>query len=167
VTAVGLDTSGSPTADLVALVGFSIAVAVWWVYFGRYQSAPGGGAIARYVWAQMHLLIFVGITAASVGVAFAAEAAAADLPVALADRLPLGAGVAAYLVAMGTIRAVTRRLDGVAVLRLAVAGVALVLSLAGFGLGPLPFVALTAALVIAEASIEMTRAGPVRATHVA
>lgn len=81
----------------------------------------------------------VGITASAVGVAFAVEAAAAGETLSLADRLPLGAGLAAYLVAMGTIRAVTRTLDLVAVMRLGVAGLVLIAAIAGLGLGPLAF----------------------------
>lgn len=107
------------------------------------------------------MLIFIGITAAAVGVAFAVEAEAMGDALSLADRLPLGAGVAAYLVGMGTIRAVTRRLDRVAILRLVVAVAVLVAALAGFGLSPLPFVAIVALLLVAEAGIEL-RLDPVR-----
>jgi low temperature requirement protein LtrA len=159
-TVAGLDTGGSVAAILVALLGFVVAASIWWVYFGRYRSMPGGGTSARFVRAQMHLLIFVGIAAAAVGVAFAVEAAAGGRALTLADRLPLGAGLAAYLIAMGTIRTVTRHLDGVAIMRLTVAGMVLAAALAGLGLGPLAFVALVTVLLIAEATIEMTRAPP-------
>jgi len=160
VTVSGLDTGGSVAAALVALLGFMIAATIWWVYFGRYRSLPEVDALARFVWAQAHLLIFPGITAAAVGVAFAVEAAAADHALTLADRLPLGAGLVAYLIAMGMIRAATRHLDWVAFMRVAVAGTILAVALAGLRLAPLPFVAVVAALLVAEAAIEMTRSAP-------
>jgi len=160
VTVAGLDIGGSVGAAFLALLGFVIAGTIWWVYFGRYRSLPGVGALARFVWAQIHLLIFIGVTAAAVGVAFAVEAAAGDHALTLADRLPLGAGLAGNLIAMGTIRAVTRRLDWVAIMRVAVAGAILAVALTGLDLGPLPFVVVVALLIVAEAATEMTRAVP-------
>lgn len=162
VTVTGLDTGGSVVAVLVALLGLVLAATIWWVYFGRFRSNPGGAAPARFVWAQMHLLIFVGITAAAVGIAFAVEAAAGNEALKLADRLPLGGGLAAYLVAMGTIRAVTRQLDRAAIMRLALAVVVLVVALAGLGWGPLAFVAVVTGLIVAEAAVEFTLDPPRR-----
>jgi len=160
VTVAGLDTGGNAEAAFVALLGFVIAATIWWVYFSRYRSMPGVGASARFVWAQMHLLIFLGITAAAVGVAFAVEAVVGDDALSLADRLPLGAGLASYLIAMGSIRAVTRQLDWVALMRIGLAGTMLAFALIGLGLAPLAFVAVIAALLVAEATIELTRAAP-------
>ncbi len=45
-------------------------------------------------------------------------------------------------------------------MRVAVAGTILAVALAGLRLGPLPFVAVIAALLVAEAAIEMTRSAP-------
>jgi len=73
-------------------------------------------------------------------------------------RLPLGAGLAAYLVAMAVIRRVTRAWDWVVLMRLAVAGA--ILALAGGGLAPLILVAIVSALLIGEAAIELRRAPP-------
>ena len=66
----------------------------------------------------------------------------------MADRLPLGAGLAAYLAAMAAIRAANRRPDRVVLIRLVTAGTALALALAGDGLAPLTFVALLTALFV-------------------
>lgn len=61
---------------------------------------------------------------------------------------------------MGAIRAATRRLDWVAIMRMAVAAATVALALAGLGLGPLLFVAVLALLLVAEAAVELTRAVP-------
>ncbi|PZS32934.1 MAG: hypothetical protein DLM58_08965 [Pseudonocardiales bacterium] len=157
-TIEGLHIHGSTAAAAVALCGFVIAATMWWVYFARYRSMPSGGPVSRFGWAQVHLLIFVGIVAAGVGVQLGIEAAAAARTMLLVDRLPLGVGVAGYLIGMGTIRALTRRLDQVAVVRLVSAGAVLLIALAGFGLVPLAFVAVIAGLLLVEALIELTRA---------
>jgi hypothetical protein len=78
-----------------------------------------------YAWAQGHLLVFAGIAATAVGLEFMIEAAADGRDLELADRLPLGAGVASYLVAIALIRSATRRWDWVVGLRPATGGAAL------------------------------------------
>lgn len=113
---------------------------------------------SRFVWAQGHLLVFAGIAAAAVGIEFAIEAAANREPLELADRLPLGAGLCAYMAAMAAIRAANRRIDWVVCARLAVAATALLLAIVGLGLPPLSFVALVATLIVAEAALELRRA---------
>ena len=91
---------------------------------------------------------------------FAVEAVVGEDALTLADRLPLGAGLASYLIAMGSIRAVTRQLDWVALMRIGLAGTMLAFALTGLGLAPLAFVAVIAALLVAEAAIELTHAAP-------
>lgn len=159
VTVAGLEIGSSLSAAIVAVLGFTVAAAIWWLYFDLFRGMPiHGGFGARFVWAQGHLLIFAGIAAASVGVEFAIEAAVSGESLTLADRLPLAAGIAVYLLAMAAIRGATRRLDRVVALRLATAGTVLALGLAGSGLEPLSFVALVAALLVGEAAIELPRA---------
>jgi len=161
VAVAGLETGSSVAAALVAALGFVIAAAIWWLYFGIFRSMPiDRGFGSRFVWAQGHLLVFGGIAAAAVGVEFAIEAAAAGEPLELADRLPLGAGLGAYMAALAAIRRASRGADWVVGLRLAGAGAVLALAIAGLGLEPLGFVALVAALVVGEAAIELTRAPP-------
>lgn len=158
VTVAGLDTGGSQGAVVVAVLGFVAAAAVWWLYFGVFRAMPvEGGFRGRFVWAQGHLFVFAGIAAAAVGVEFAAEAVAEGAELKLADRLPLAAGLAAYLAAMGTIRAATRAVDRVVALRLGTAAVVLLLGVLGAGLAPLAFVAVVTALVVGETVIERTR----------
>jgi low temperature requirement protein LtrA len=157
----GLDTGSEARAVLVAVLGLVIASAIWWLYFDRFRGMPGGSVRTGFVWAQGHLLVFAGIAAAAVGIEFAIEAAAAHAELALAERLPLGAGLAAYLVPMAMIRAATRRPDWVAALRVAAAVVVLALSLAG-GLGPLTFVTFTTAVVVAECVVDLLGSPPER-----
>lgn len=160
VTVAGLDTGSSFGALLVAVLGFVIAATVWWVYFDRFQAMPGGGRTARFIWAQVHLLIFLGIAAAAVGIEFAVEAAASGQRLELADSLPLGVGLAAYLVAMAAIRWATRGGDWVVLARFLVAAAVLVLAIVAGGLGPLAFTASVTALFAGEAAIELRRAPP-------
>ncbi len=161
VTVAGLEIGSSVPAALVAVLGFVVAAAIWWLYFGIFRSMPvDRGFGGRFVWAQGHLLVFAGIAAAAVGVEFAIEAAAAGESLELADRLPLGAGLGAYLAALAAIRGANHRADWVAAMRLAVGATILALAIMGLGLDPLSFVALIAALVVAEAAIELSRAPP-------
>ena len=112
-----------------------------------------------FVWAQGHFLVFAGIAAAAVGIEFCVEAAAAGEALKPADRLPLGAGLAAYLVAMAMIRAATRRGDSVVAVRAGAGLVILVVALLlAEGLAPLALVAAITALFVGEAVIELRRA---------
>jgi low temperature requirement protein LtrA len=143
-------------AVATALLGLVIAAAIWWLYFDRWRPMPAGGMRSGYVWAQGHLLVFAGIAAAAVGLELAIEAASAGRQLALADRLPLGAGVASYLLAMALIRGATRHTDWVVRLRLATGAIVLAVSLVG-GIAPLALVAIIAVLIVSEVSFELHR----------
>lgn len=161
VTVGGLDTGSRLDAAMVAVLGFVIAATIWWLYFGIFRSMPvDHGFLGRLVWAQGHLLVFAGISAGAVGIEFATEAAADSRPLELADRLPLGAGIGAYLVALAAIRAVNRRIDWVVGLRMFGATGILIVTGAGLGLAPLSFVATIAVVLVAEAAIELARSAP-------
>lgn len=77
--------------------------------------------------------------------------------VGLVDRLPLGAGLAAYLAAVATIRFTTRRADIVVGMRLGASLVILSLAVGGGGLSPLGFAGMVGAVFVAEAAVEMWR----------
>jgi low temperature requirement protein LtrA len=136
------------------VLGLVIAAAIWWLYFDRWRGMPAGGIRSGFVWAQGHLLVFAGIAAAAVGVEFAIEAAAEGHDLVLADRLPLGSGLAAYLLAMALIRGATRRVDWIVVLRLAAAGVVLGPAFLD-GLAPLAFAGLVALIMAAECAVDL------------
>jgi low temperature requirement protein LtrA len=156
-TIASLETRACTAAVAVALLGLAIAAAIWWLYFDRWRSMPAGGLRSGYVWAQGHLLVFAGIAATAVGIEFAVEAAVEGSDLDLARRLPLGAGLASYLVAMALIRSATRRPDWVAGLRLATGAAVLAVALIG-GVRPLILVAAIAALVVLEAAVDLRRA---------
>jgi low temperature requirement protein LtrA len=146
-------------AVATALLGLAIAAAIWWLYFDRWRAMPAGGIGAGYVWAQGHLLVFAGIASTAVGLELAIEAASDGHHLDLADRLPLGAGLASYFLAMALIRGATRHADWVVGLRLASGAVVLAVSLAG-EVGPLALVAIVALLVVCEVAFELHRAPP-------
>ncbi len=69
---------------LTAALGFAIAFCLWWLYFGRIDeeaisraaaSASGHWRVIAlsFAYGYGHLLIYAGITAAGVGIAFAIE----------------------------------------------------------------------------------------------
>jgi low temperature requirement protein LtrA len=156
-TISSLDARWCTAAILVALLGLVLAAAIWWLYFDRWRSMPVGGLRSGYVWAQGHLLVFAGIAATAVGLELAVEAASDGRTLELADRLPLGGGLASYFTAMALIRGATRRADWVVGLRLATAGALLAAALIGH-MAPTVLVAVTAALVAGEVAFELHRA---------
>ncbi|MDQ2706162.1 MAG: low temperature requirement protein A [Actinomycetota bacterium] len=162
VTVSGMNTKGNFAAAVVAVFGFVLAVTIWWVYFARYRAMPAQTPAALFVWAQMHFLVFAGIVATAVGVTLAVESAAIGRALTVLDRLPLGAGLAAYLLAMATIRAVTRRLDWEVCLRLTVGGAILGLALLGAGLSPVVYIGIVGLLLAGGATVEMTGAAPAK-----
>jgi low temperature requirement protein LtrA len=156
----GLDTGSSLEAALVAILGFIMAAAIWWQYFDRWQAMPGSGQPSGFVWAQGHYLVFAGIAAAAVGIEFSVEAAATGHALKLADTLPLGAGLGAYLLAMAVIRSATRQIDGVVVARLLAGAAIAALAISGRELGPLTVVAGATAILVAEVALELRGALP-------
>ena len=157
----GLDTGARTSAVLVAVLGLVIAGAIWWGYFDRFRGMPSGTVRAGFVWAQGHLLVFAGIAAAAVGVEFAIEAAATGEELKPIDRLSLALGLAAYLAAMGTIRAATRRPDAIVALRLATAALLILLALIPH-LTPLTYVTLITVVFLAECITDLRAAPPTR-----
>lgn len=160
VTVASLEIGSSIEAAVTAILGFVIAATIWWVYFDRWRSMPAGSIRSGWVWAQGHLLIFASIASAAVGVEFCVEAAAEGRSLELADRLPLGAGLASYLVAMAAIRSATRQVDWVVALRVGLATTILLISLVGARIAPVVLLAVCSGLLVAGAVLELRRAPP-------
>lgn len=155
VAVTGLETGSSGQAVLVAVTGFVIAVCIWWVYFGRVGVIPDRDRLLpAFLWGYGHLLVFAGIAAAAVGVEFLVEAAASGGDLALADTVPVGAGLGAYLFGMGILHAAVLGLGRVVAIRLSAGTAVVSLGMAGTGLPPLAFVAVTGMLVLAAALVE-------------
>jgi low temperature requirement protein LtrA len=158
-TIAGLDTGSSVAAVAAGLWGLVIAAAVWWLYFDRWQGMPAGSVRSGAVWAQGHFFVFAGIAAAAVGVEHGVQAAARGEPLTLADRLPLGTGLAGFLLAMAAIRAATRSVDRIVALRVAAAALVAAFALVGIGSAQW-FVAASALVMVCECAIDLRIAPP-------
>jgi low temperature requirement protein LtrA len=112
VIAVGFGDAGAGASAVgVAAAGFVIAASIWWVYFDfvRSQALSRDRLSASFVWGYGHLLVFAGIAAASVGVELAVEAAAHEEALDEFVRVAIGGGLAAYLLAIAAIQAISLR----------------------------------------------------------
>ena len=148
VAALGVDRWRLASA-LVAAAGLGLVCGVWWLYFDRQEEIHLRPTIRpNLVFIYGHIPLLAALNAAAVGIEFAVEHAGAD-PLAPAQRLVLGCGTAATLLALSAVQAATldglrrRALAG----RAAGSGAALVAALA-----PLPPL-LTMALLAAIAAL--------------
>lgn len=146
VAALGVDEWRTASA-LTAAAGLALVCGIWWLYFDRQEEIHLRPTIRpNLVFIYGHIPLLAALNAAAVGVEFAVEHAGAE-PMELADRLILGGGAAAMLLALTAVQAAT--LDGLprreVVLRLA--GAAGVLAAGAAALPPLASMALIAAIV--------------------
>jgi low temperature requirement protein LtrA len=98
---------------LVAAGGFVIVACFWWLYFGAAHTAAlrqvlHRGMLPAFIYGYSHLLVFVSLTAVSVGVQSAIDSAARD---ALLEgtRMALSGGIGGYLIGMSIMCLVTDR----------------------------------------------------------
>lgn len=94
---------------VTAIVGFSAAVWMWWLYFGRADERAEGSVISQairsgkwelllsFVYGYGHYFTYAGIVAASIGVQGSIEATAESGPLAFGGRLALCGGVLLFL----------------------------------------------------------------------
>jgi low temperature requirement protein LtrA len=147
---------------LTACLGFVAVASLWWIYFDFVdRESPLRHGVARgqtYVYG--HLPLLASLTSAGVGVKLAILAGTSP---ELADdvRLTLAGGVAVLLVVLSVILVVCEPGFDRAVLggRLAAAGAALMLALAGASLSPTVLTALVAAVLVVDLIIEIARRG--------
>ncbi|WP_276248387.1 low temperature requirement protein A [Haladaptatus sp. YSMS36] len=181
VIAIAVETSGTDwgfNSGLVAGAGFIVVLALWWTYFRHvdewflhraFNEDKGAWSRVReysLVHVLSHYLVYVGIVAAGVGIAFTVEAAAAGQPIEWNRAAVLVAGVATYL--LGTIVVHRTTFDPVrdrsVVLRLGV--VALVtLSIVHPPIEPIAFLGFVASLLVTFNIVEggwAVVAGPTR-----
>ena len=171
VLAVAVGTSVTEW-DLRALVvgglGFLIAVAMWWLYFSRFDERVVDWAIrgGRDRWLEArqrgivhiyaHYPIHVGIVLAGVGIAIVLEASLAHHPLHAGGRLALLGGVAVFVLgnAVGhrmTPAAIDNRLLGT---RIAAVVVIALFAVAAGSVPPLVLIAFTAAVLVALGVVE-------------
>ena len=160
IVAVALGTAGSDwalEAAVAGALGFVAAAALWWIYFGTgagMEMLPTTRAIL--VFTHFHIPVLAALTAVSAGIALAIQQAP-DAQLDEGSRWALCGGAAAYLACLTVAqRALVRGVSRRKVVARAATIVALVLlALVGAELPPAPFVAATAALLLALVVFEM------------
>ncbi len=167
VVVVALGTSGSDwelTAAAVAALGFVLAAAIWWVYFGtggEVTMRPSPAAIL--VFTHAHIPLLAGLTAVSAGIALAIE----EAPMGSLDdgtRWALCGGAALYLACVTATQLAT--VQGVLPRTLSARAVAVaalvILALAGGSLDPVAFTGLVAFVLVALVAFKLWTAQRLR-----
>ena len=165
-TVAGLAHEGWETAPtFVAIVGVVIASSLWWLYFDNLD----GKVVRRRpeqaktwkptVWLFSHLPLAIALVAAGVGVEFLIEHTNEGLPTA--ERWLVIGGAAAALVAMALLHLATesdnalRRDPLRARIRLASAGVLIVIAFASGGLTSVPVAVLVVLVLVGQVAADV------------
>jgi low temperature requirement protein LtrA len=153
VSALGVDEWRTASA-LVAGAGLALVCGVWWLYFDRQEEIHLRPTIRpNLVFIYGHIPLLAALNAAAVGVEFGVEHAGSE-PLELAERLILGGGVGATLLALTAVQAAT--LDGLpgreVALRVAGAG-------AAFAAGAAPLAPLVSMILIVAIVAALAVAG--------
>ncbi len=156
LTATGVGGTLHLAAGFIAVIGFLIAAAEWWIYFEFVDTSPmRRGLVAGQTYIYGHLLIFTGITATGAGVLLAIRDAGRS-SLGGGVRAALCGGVAAFLLPIGLIHLVnTRSLRHRAVVsRLGTGTVALGVAVAGYRLAPVATAGLLLAALVGQVVLE-------------
>jgi low temperature requirement protein LtrA len=166
IIAVSGGTAGSDWAldsAVTAALGFSLAAALWWLYFARFDErvfdwALAGGMNERrrsFAFGYGHLIVFPALAAIGVGVQLAIEASVGTGSEGDAAAV-LATALACYLIGLSIIQwAAPRRVARPALIgRGVIAAAALALAGLGGALSALVLVGLTAAAGLAETAFE-------------
>lgn len=157
-----------PLSVITAVLGFSIAFALWWIYFENVGSlalraAGRQGLFWVYqVWLFGHLPLVIGIASAGVGVEHVIlNGSAAALPDG--DRWLLCGSVALCLVALSILHrtGVIFRCKVRARYRLASAGILFLVALVGKGLLPIAVVSIVAIVAMGQVMQDIYQGHPV------
>ena len=149
-------------AITAAVLGFAIASAVWWTYFGTVSSAGLSRERlgAAFVWGYGQFAAFTGIAATAVGVELAIVGAATDTRLSLVPRLLLTAGPAAFVLAVAVIHRVTvDRWDAVMTQRVVTIVLLLALGIVASGMRPEILTGLVAVTMVLTTTLDVRRAG--------
>jgi low temperature requirement protein LtrA len=158
----GPDVQLNGEAIAAAMLGFAIAAAIWWIYFGTVSSAGLSRERlgAAFVWGYGQLAAFTGIAATAVGVELAIVAAATDTRLPLVPRLLLTAGPAAFFLAVAVIHRVTvDRWDAVITQRTLTILLLVVVGVLAEGTRPEVLTAAVAATMLLTTTLDVRRAG--------
>jgi low temperature requirement protein LtrA len=154
VLAVALGVAGrewAPSAAVIAGLGFFLAAAIWWMYFGHgveFSLERSAGAVL--VFAYAHIPLLASLTAVGAGITLAIEQSSAS-GLDAGTRWALAAGAAAYLVflTIAQSRTVLGFLPRTTQSRVVAAGALLALAAVGGELEPVVFTAFTTAVLVA------------------
>ncbi|HEX6108481.1 MAG TPA: low temperature requirement protein A, partial [Ktedonobacteraceae bacterium] len=150
---------------LTAIGSFVIAACLWWIYFDRIDSAVIDRALTRgkqemvrsFSWSYIHLVLYAGLTAASVGIARAIAVSPGRLD--NGARIALCVGIAVALFAISLIQQLSPHHlpRSELIIRLAASIAALLLALFGMGLSSLAIVGLLMLLLVTVTVFEVAR----------
>jgi low temperature requirement protein LtrA len=154
VLAVALGVAGrewAPSAAVIAGLGFFLAAAIWWMYFGHgveFSLERSAGSVL--VFAYAHIPLLAALTAVGAGITLAIEQSSAS-GLDAGTRWALAAGAAAYLVLLTVAqsRTVLGFLPRTTQSRLVAAGALLALAAVSGELEPVAFTAFTTAVLVA------------------
>jgi low temperature requirement protein LtrA len=145
------------SAAVVAVLGFVVAAAIWWTYFGSgIALALARSTNAILVFAYVHIPLLAALTAFGAGITLAIEQSAAG-GLDAGARWALAGGAAAYLACV----TVTQRMlvlglhRGTVRSRLVAIGVLFAVALVGGELDPVLFMALTTATLVALVAFKL------------
>jgi low temperature requirement protein LtrA len=154
VLAVALGVAGQEwamSAAVIAGLGFIIAAAIWWMYFGHgVELTVERPALSVLLFAYAHIPLLAALTAVGAGITLAIEQSS-EPGLDAGTRWALAGGVAAYLLCL-TVAQSRMTLDFMpltAQSRLVGSGVLVALAAAGGEIEPLVFTALTTGVLFA------------------
>jgi low temperature requirement protein LtrA len=162
VVAVALGTAGSEwnvSAAAIAALGFAAAGAIWWIYFGSGADLELERATTPIlVFTHAHIPMLAALTAVGAGISLAIEQAPAP-GLDTGSRWALAGGVALFLacVTLAQRATTTRYPAGTTLSRVLAAGALVVLALAGNGVDPVVFTALTTGALVGVVAFKMWR----------
>jgi low temperature requirement protein LtrA len=144
------------SAAVVAALGFVVAAAIWWTYFGSgIVLALRPSATTILVFAYVHIPLLAALTAVGAGITLAIEQSAEGLDAGA--RWALAGGAAAYLACVTvTQRSLVRGLHpGTVRSRLVAIGLLIAFALVGGELDAVVFTALTTAILVALVAFKL------------
>lgn len=154
------------TTAIAAILCFSIALSLWWIYFDNLGSSAIQAArscrsiVAYQTWLYMHLPLTIGLTATSVGVEHAISSAA-ELTLLPSERWLMCIGTILCLVSLGTIYLTglsdkaRLRCKVRAMYRFGAAAMILVFGLGGSHLTPMELIGLIATVCAAQVLLDL------------
>jgi low temperature requirement protein LtrA len=148
-------------SGLVAALGFTIAAALWWIYFDYLDPSLVRRTVrAGQIYLYVHLPLLIGLTGVGVGVKLAIKATAGD-SLSEGAAWALGGGVALMMASLAVIHFVRTRSGGDldVWLRVATAAVGIAVAALGTHLGPYAVTGILAVVLVAHVALEVARHG--------